>query len=122
MMALLCLFFSSGALLFGSGRMVRLVRAWPVRRVTTREDPIAAATDAAIAVNRACRYYPLPVNCLHRAAAGVWYLRWRGHAANLVIGVRQVPFAAHAWAELDGIVVNDRAGVRDDYAVIDLAT
>lgn len=121
-MALLFLSLVSFALPFGSGRVVRLLRAWPVRRVTPREDPVAAANDAALAVNRACRYYPGQASCLHRAAASVCYLRWRGHAANFVIGVRGIPFAAHAWAELNGVVVNDRAGLRDDYAVIDAST
>ena len=120
--ALLFLSLVSVVLLFGSGRLVRLLRAWPVRRLSQREDAVAAANEAALAVNRACRYYPLKTECLHRAAASVCYLRWRGHAANLVIGVKTIPFAAHAWVELDGVVVNDRATVRDDFTVIDVAT
>jgi len=121
-MALVFLSMVSVVLPFGSGRLVRLLRAWPVRRVTSTDDPTVEADRATLALNRACRYYPFHVECLHRAAALVCYLRWRGHAATLVIGVKTVPFAAHAWAELDGVIVNDRPGVRDDFTVIDVAT
>jgi hypothetical protein len=121
-MALCFLSLVSAALLFGSGRLVRLLRAWPVRSLYPKGDPAAAAQEATLAVSRACRYYPFKAECLHRAAASVCYLRWRGHAANLVIGVKTIPFAAHAWVELDGVVVNDRPSVRDDFTVIDVAT
>jgi hypothetical protein len=109
-------------LLFGSGRLVTMLRAWPVRRSHTVADPGVTADEATLAVNRACRYFPFPVACLQSAAATVCYLRWRGHAANLVIGVKKMPFAAHAWAELGGVVVNDRTSVRDDFTVIDDVT
>ena len=72
------------------------------------------------AVDRAARLYPVRVACLQRAAATVYLLRRRGVPAVLVVGVRQAPFAAHAWVELDGRVVgtDHDAAAAATYAVI----
>lgn len=45
--------------------------------------------------------------CLVRSLALFCVLRNRGIAADFVIGVRSQPFAAHAWVQYDGIVLND---------------
>jgi len=33
--------------------------------------------------------------------------------------VQQVPFAAHAWVELEGIVLNDKSYMPEIYSVLD---
>ncbi|MDP9011781.1 MAG: lasso peptide biosynthesis B2 protein [Pseudomonadota bacterium] len=43
-----------------------------------------------------------PNDCLMRSLALFHYLRWRGVPAVHVIGVRRVPFIAHAWVEVAG--------------------
>lgn len=43
-----------------------------------------------------------PNDCLVRSLALFRYLRWRGIPATHIIGVRRVPFAAHAWVEVSG--------------------
>jgi Transglutaminase-like superfamily/Coenzyme PQQ synthesis protein D (PqqD) len=43
-----------------------------------------------------------PNDCLARSLALFHYLRWRGVPATHVIGVRRVPFFAHAWVEVSG--------------------
>jgi len=43
-----------------------------------------------------------PNDCLVRSLAFFQYLRWRGIPAVHVIGVRRVPFFAHAWVEVSG--------------------
>jgi hypothetical protein len=43
-----------------------------------------------------------PDDCLARSLALFRYLRWRGVSATHVIGIRRVPFAAHAWVEVSG--------------------
>ncbi len=43
-----------------------------------------------------------PNDCLPRSLALFLYLCWRGIPAKHVIGVRRVPFAAHAWVEVSG--------------------
>ena len=48
-----------------------------------------------------------PNDCLPRSLALFRYLRCEGVAAEHVIGVRRVPFAAHAWVEADGDALLD---------------
>jgi hypothetical protein len=67
----------------------------------------------------ACVFYWKKVLCLQRSAATARLLRRYGIPANLIIGAKQMPFRAHAWVELDGSVVNDKAYVRDIYLVLD---
>jgi hypothetical protein len=43
-----------------------------------------------------------PYDCLARSLALFRYLRWRGIPATHVIGIRRVPFIAHAWVEICG--------------------
>ena len=49
-----------------------------------------------------------PDDCLGRSLALFAYLRAAGHPAEHVIGVRRIPFKAHAWVECAGDVVLDR--------------
>lgn len=58
-----------------------------------------------------------PRDCLPRSLALFRFLRRMGLAARHVIGVELDPFAAHAWVEVEGNVVND-ADWRGSYAVI----
>ena len=48
-------------------------------------------------------------DCLPRSLSLFAYLRACGYPAHHVIGVRRVPFTAHAWVELDGEAVLDTA-------------
>jgi Transglutaminase-like superfamily len=71
------------------------------------------------AIDLASICYWKRVLCLQRSAATVCLLKKSGIAAELVIGVQQVPFEAHAWVEVDGAVVNDKPCMRESYAVLD---
>lgn len=95
----------------------RLVTRWRVRErgaVTGDE-----ARRLAEAVDQAARWYLKRAWCLQRSAVGVLLLRWRGIPAELVIGVRKVPFYAHAWIELDGLVLNDSPEVQRTFTVME---
>ncbi|WP_317495783.1 lasso peptide biosynthesis B2 protein [Haloechinothrix sp. LS1_15] len=60
--------------------------------------------------------YPRQVQCLSGSAGLAAHL-WRlGIAAEFVIGVQKYPFVAHAWVEVNGEVINDRAEVSDGLA------
>ena len=67
----------------------------------------------------ASRHGPYAASCLRKSLALWWLLRRRGLSAELRIGVAKVDaqMQAHAWVELAGHVINDRATVADDYAV-----
>ena len=71
------------------------------------------------AVDEACVWYVKRAYCLQRSAVAVWLLRRHGFAATLVIGYRPVPFESHAWAEIDGRIVNDRQQYRQYFHVLE---
>ena len=68
------------------------------------------------AVDLAAALYFKPVLCLQRSAAAVCLLKKHGYPAEMVIGVQQVPFAAHAWVELNGAVFGDKPYMREIYS------
>lgn len=55
----------------------------------------------------AAAFYPRRALCLEQSLALYVMLRKAGAPAVLRIGVRPVPFAAHAWVEIDGQAVNE---------------
>lgn len=68
----------------------------------------AAWTDAvAHRVAVAAAFYPRRALCLEQSLALFVALRRAGAPAVLRIGVRPVPFAAHAWVEIGGQAVNE---------------
>lgn len=71
------------------------------------------------AIDMACVWYWKEVLCLQRSAATVCLLRSRGVPAQLAIGAQPMPFTAHAWVEINGRVVNDKAYVSEVYSVLD---
>jgi hypothetical protein len=91
----------------------RLLRS---SRVAKQEGSAPADISTTIAaLNIAARYYPKHVRCLQHSAVATWLIRRKGVAASFVIGCRKIPFYAHAWVEVAGAVVNDKAAVRDLY-------
>jgi hypothetical protein len=81
------------------------------RRSASRVNPSTVDMASAIAMklDLAARHLFFRTNCLERSLALRWLLRRRGIAAELRIGARKESalFEAHAWIELDGVVLND---------------
>jgi len=71
------------------------------------------------AVDMACIWYWKEARCLQRSAAAACLLRRVGVLAQLVIGVQQTPFKAHAWVEVGGRVVNDKPYIPEIYSELD---
>jgi hypothetical protein len=92
------------------------VRQLPIRHVTPRE---SAVDQVCAAVDLASIWYWKQAPCLQRSAAAVWLLRREGVPAQMVIGAQQLPFRAHAWVEVDGLVVNDKPYLREMYGVVE---
>jgi len=67
------------------------------------------------AVDLAAALYFKPARCLQRSAAAACLLKKFGFPAEMVVGVQQIPFLAHAWVELDGRVVNDKPYMSEIY-------
>ncbi|MBO0798360.1 MAG: lasso peptide biosynthesis B2 protein, partial [Blastocatellia bacterium] len=94
----------------------KTVKRWPVSG--KRGDPEAVAP-LCEAVDKATTWYPKQAMCLQRSAVATCLLRSRGLPAEMVIGCRKIPFKSHAWAELYGLVVNDKEKVKEFYHVLD---
>ena len=71
------------------------------------------------AMDLACVWYPKHALCLQRSAAVTCLLREFGIPAQMVVGAQQVPFQAHAWVELDGVIVNEKSYMHEIYSVLD---
>lgn len=71
------------------------------------------------AVDMACIWYWKEVLCLQRSAAATLLLRHYGVAAEMVIGIQQIPFKSHAWVEVNNRVVSDKPYMRELYAVVE---
>jgi Transglutaminase-like superfamily/Coenzyme PQQ synthesis protein D (PqqD) len=93
--------------------MCSCVRLWPVTRSTFASS--AAIGQVCDAVQRACVWYPKRTLCLQRSAVTTCLLRAYGISARMMIGIRPMPFLAHAWVEADGSVINDWPRVKKFY-------
>lgn len=91
----------------GFQRFYRLMARWPTLGRAAAADRLRVARETSAAVDRAKLYYFKRAWCLQTAAAAVCFIRLRGVDAELVVGVRKIPFYAHAWAEVDGEIVNN---------------
>lgn len=92
------------------------VRSYPVSRKAPSPD---ALERVCAAMDMACIWYWKEALCLQRSAALACLLKAYGVPAQMIIGAQQVPFKAHAWVEVDGRVVNDKAYMREMYAILD---
>lgn len=89
-------------------------------RPVDHEQPSSASTEQICAVmDTACAWYWKRVLCLQRSAATTCLLKRHGVLAQMVVGVQQLPFRAHAWVEVGGRVVNDKPYVPDMYSILD---
>jgi hypothetical protein len=93
--------------------MCSCVRLWPVKRSGFAGSSVAG--QVCEAVHRACVWYPKRTLCLQRSAVTTCLLRTFGISARMMIGVRSMPFLAHAWVEADGSVINDWPRVKKFY-------
>lgn len=99
--------------LFSMKTMCRCVNRWPRRNSASPFAP--AIGPICTAVSRACIWYPSKPACLQRSAVTACLLRSFGIPGVMKIGVRPMPFQAHAWVEVDGSVVNDWPRVKQFY-------
>jgi hypothetical protein len=69
-------------------------------------------------INKACFYYFHKVKCLEWSAAFVLFSLYKKFKFNLVIGVQNYPFIAHAWPEVDEYVVGNSFEISKQLAKI----
>lgn len=107
---LLLLLFDAALRLGGLERALRLARRLGARDADTgwrRDDTDAVAHGVATAA----AFYPRRALCLEQSLALFVALRRARAPAKLRIGVRPLPFVAHAWVEIDGIAINEAPDV-----------
>jgi len=99
----------------GFATLLQAVKNWPVRvqRIgVTTEGRVCAAVDTATT------WFPKQALCLQRSAVTACLLRLHGIDGQMVIGCRKIPFKAHAWVEVNGLVTNDKRQVQEFYTVL----
>lgn len=72
----------------------------------------------ASALNKACLFFPFKVRCLTWSASLAMFALRKKLRCNLVIGVQNYPFIAHAWVESDGIIICDQQNLREELSII----
>ena len=97
------------------GRLYDRVKQCPVNG---KQSGRSGQAEVLRAMNLACVFYFKQVSCLQRAAAATCLLRKAGIHAELVLGVQALPYSAHAWVEVSGLVVDDKSYTARIYSVI----
>ena len=93
--------------IFGLGPTLRWIRRHERTEPLTALAPNAFVTASEYAVAMAAALYPGRALCLERSLALFYFGRRAGIPLTYHHGVQPLPFAAHAWVEYDGCVVND---------------
>jgi len=100
----------------GFQSLIRKVERWPTAEPRTTDREICGHVRAM--VDRAQMYYPKKAMCLQHSAVVTCLLRRRGVPAEMVLGAQEFPPKGHAWAEVEGEVVNDKRSVKNNYLVL----
>src|SRR6202035_6179282 len=114
--------YRSGAAirLFDVGRVVEMLGA---RRARAADWSPSAGRDQAERTYSAVQtatmfYYRRRRDCLPKAVTAFHLMRRQGLAAELCIGVKKFPFAAHSWVEAYGLQLDDDPPRLDALTVI----
>lgn len=72
----------------------------------------------AIALNRACFYFPIRVKCLEWSAALTTMGLKKKWKCNMEVGVQLLPFRAHAWVKVNNNIIADDPGLSKTLSII----
>ena len=97
----------------GFQSLIKRVESWPTAGPHTTERELCKRVRAM--VDRAQLYYPKKAMCLQHSAVVTCLLRRRGIPAEMVLAAQEFPPKGHAWAEVEGEVVNDTQRVKAKY-------
>lgn len=96
------------------GGLIQLI----VRDTPLAKAPFLALDDVVATLNVACLYFYKTTKCLEWACSLIKVAYAYGYHLDLVIGVQNRPFSAHAWVEQRGRVIGDDPDRRKQFAVI----
>lgn len=98
----------------GFGATIAAAGRWGRPRPSPAGDRSFGSTETiALAIARAGAFFPGRAICLEQSLALYILLRRANVDASLRVGVETMPFAAHAWVEVDGQPVNEPSGLID---------
>jgi hypothetical protein len=100
----------------GFQSLIRKVERWPTAEPRTTDREVCRRVRAM--VDRAQMYYPKKAMCLQHSAVVTCLLRRRGVPAEMVLAAQEFPPKCHAWAEVEGEVVNDKRSVKNNYFIL----
>jgi hypothetical protein len=98
-----------------------LVRFSPMSGEVCRDTAMQQAAATTHLVQVAASRTPFKITCLVRSTALWFLLRRQGIGSEIRIGVNQQggKFKAHAWVESNGIVLNDRNDIHNQFAAFE---
>ena len=104
--------------LFGLRRSQRFLKTAPKSSRSVSSRVTVVPRTLIYLVNAASNNGVFRANCLERSLLLWSLMRRRGYAADLRIGVsnEEREFKAHAWVEMNGVVLNDREDVATEFA------
>lgn len=97
----------------GFRALIEKVERWPTAEPRANDRAICRRVRGM--VDRAQMYYPKKAMCLQHSAVVTCLLRRRGVPAEMVLAAHEFPIRVHAWAEVEGYVVNDRQEVKSKH-------
>lgn len=115
-LAPLCLTLATALLHLRFGRVVA-VAGWTARRCH-RPATEGEAASITTALRHAARHRPGRMACLELSLAAVLLAGLRRHSVTWCIGARLMPYASHAWIEIDGHPVGEPAARDRPYHVL----
>lgn len=98
-----------------------LLRFSPVPVSVCGDSALQLATSISRLVQAAASRMPFTISCLVRSTTLWWFLRRQGIPSDMRIGINQQQegFHAHAWVEINGVVLNDRADIHEQYSAFE---
>ena len=98
-------------------RLDQVLTQFKSRRLLELQTPsnMALAAFFTRCLRRYAGRFRRPSACLDQAIALQYFLTEQGIAAELKIGVKRSPFAAHAWIEVSGAPVLEPANIQSDF-------
>lgn len=100
----------------GFNSLIDRVEHWPITEPRTTD--LQTCRRVRAMVDRAQMYYPKKAMCLQHSAVLTCLLRRRGVPAEMVLAAQEFPPRGHAWAEVEGEVVNDVQSVKNSHRVL----
>ena len=100
----------------GFEALIRKVERYPTAQPQTTDREICKRVRAV--VDRAQMHYPKKAMCLQHSSVVTYLLRRQGVPAEMILAAQEYPPKGHAWAEVEGEVVNDSPTVKTKYRIL----